>query len=357
MPVSGEMLGHGSNPPEVKNKDEVSWAKQLTTSECNKLNKNILEVVLDKDTKGAFNVSESDCAKLMQKLGLDLRAGVEVEGVQLCPNGRGIILITLKDHVKIDNYCRYDVLEVTHSGIRTSIIKPAGKRETVLKLKGVHPNTRDTVVLNYLAKFGKISNPRVQYGIFHEGPLKGMKNGDRLYKLEINMGENIGSYHIIDGNRVSIFYAGQQHTCGRCHKTSDYCKGGAIARKCEAHGGIKVDFKDYIRELWDRIGYSPQEDDLSHLENEIQQVEHFTPLKVQEFPVENFTGVCIKQFPRDMDHGNILEFLCTKGLPENEKESVDFKVNGSVIIDNLDNETVQTLYCDHHDMNKSIAWL
>ena len=101
--------GHPQNSEETE-KNNMSWAKHLSSSDCNKLNKNVLEVVLEKDLKGAFNVSESDCAKLMQKLGLDLRPGVEVEGVQLCPNGRGIILITLKDHVKIENYCRYDVL-------------------------------------------------------------------------------------------------------------------------------------------------------------------------------------------------------------------------------------------------------
>ena len=93
-----------------------SWAQLLGNSLPPSLNKNILEVVLDKDERGAFIVNDSDCAKLMRKLGLDLRPGVQVEGVQMCPNGRGVILITLKDGVDIGNFCRYDVLQVTESG-------------------------------------------------------------------------------------------------------------------------------------------------------------------------------------------------------------------------------------------------
>ena len=47
--------------------------------------KNILEVVLEKDEKGAFMVSDEDCARLLRKLGLDSRPGGQVEGVQICP--------------------------------------------------------------------------------------------------------------------------------------------------------------------------------------------------------------------------------------------------------------------------------
>ena len=100
-----------------------SWAQLLGSSIPSSLNKNILEVVLEKDERGAFMVSDTDCARMMRKLGLDLRPGVHVEGVQLCPNGRGVILITLKDNVKIEDYCRYDVIVVTESGIRSSMAR------------------------------------------------------------------------------------------------------------------------------------------------------------------------------------------------------------------------------------------
>ena len=41
--------------------------------------------------------------------------------------------------------------------------------------------------------------------------------------------------------------------------------------------------------------------------------------KEQTFSTEKFTGVRINRFPRDSDHGEILDFLCTCGLPENKK--------------------------------------
>ena len=66
---------------------------------------------------------------------------MNVEAIQICPNGKGIILITLKDGLPLDPYCRYDVFEVTESGIRAVHVKPAGKREVVISVKGLHPNT------------------------------------------------------------------------------------------------------------------------------------------------------------------------------------------------------------------------
>ena len=131
---------------------EKSWAQRLGNIETKK---NVLEVILEKDSKGAFNVTDVECARLLAKLGLDLRPGIHVEGMQVCPNGRGIILIILKDTVKAENFCRYDVLQVTESGIRSVMVKQAGKREVVMTLGGVHPNTNDSHIINYTLFFYK----------------------------------------------------------------------------------------------------------------------------------------------------------------------------------------------------------
>ena len=191
-----------------------SWAELLGSSLPSNMNKNILEVCLDKDERGAFVVSDVECSRMMRKLGLDPRPGIHVEGVQICPNGRGVILITLMENVQTESFCRHDIFEVTESGIRSTLVKPAGKREVVVNVKGIHPNTLDSTVLDYLCKFGRVVTTKVVHGVFSDGPLKGMKNGDRAYKVEVKPGENIGSYHIIDCQKVSIRYAGQQPTCG-----------------------------------------------------------------------------------------------------------------------------------------------
>ena len=76
-------------------------------------------------------------------------------------------------------------------------------------------------------------------------------------------------------------------TCGRCHNVPNLCKGGGFAKECEAKGGIRVEFTDYIKELWTRIGYSPRDDELNnHLnDEEVETVKvgaAFTPAKIRE---------------------------------------------------------------------------
>ena len=87
---------------------ERSWAQLLGSSLPSTLDKNILQVVLFKDDRGPYIVSEEDCARLMRKISLDQRPGVHVEGAQICPNGRGIevILITLKNEVQVEKFCK-----------------------------------------------------------------------------------------------------------------------------------------------------------------------------------------------------------------------------------------------------------
>ena len=99
--------GLGRKPP------QTSWAQLLGSSLPSNWDKNVLEVVLQKDERGAFIVSGEDCARLMRRLGLDPRPGIHVETVQICPHGRGVILFTLKKEVQIERFCRYEEIEVT----------------------------------------------------------------------------------------------------------------------------------------------------------------------------------------------------------------------------------------------------
>ena len=109
-----------------------SWADVLGQGLPLRNNRNILEVVLEKDFRGPFIVTEIECFNLMKKLGLDPRPGVHVLGAQICPQGRGLIYFTLKEEIDITKFCSYEVLEVTSSGIRDVNLKPAGKREVVI---------------------------------------------------------------------------------------------------------------------------------------------------------------------------------------------------------------------------------
>ena len=145
-------------------------------------------------------------------------------------------------------------------------VKPAGKRDVIVTMKGIHPNTRDDGVMDYLGRFGKIVSTRVVRPVFGEGPLKGLGNGDRVYKLELSPNKYLGTYHVIDGQRVTAKYRGQQQTCARCFGSPHLCPGKGLAKRCEQEGGMKVDFSDYIINLWDEIGYVPSQVELDQNE-------------------------------------------------------------------------------------------
>ena len=105
---------------------------------------------------------------------------------------------------------------------------------------------------------------------------------------------------------------------------------------------MRIEFTDYIVGLWKKIGYTPSNDDLDGIDKEVEKVEEvdqFTPPKMPVGDREKYAGVSIRHFPKEADHGDIIEFLCRHGVPEERKENIRIKNNGSVTIDNLDNAT------------------
>ena len=58
---------------------------------------------------------------------------------------------------------------------------------------------------------------------------------------------------------------------------------------------------------------------------------------------EKYAGVSIRQFPKETNHGDIIDFACRSGLPEEKKEEIIIKNNGVVTIRNIDNATSKLL--------------
>ena len=131
--------------------DGASWASLASKGSLKRLDKNVMEVFLEKDDKGGFNTSENDTAR--QKLGVDL--GSHCEMVQICPLGRNVIQVTLKKEVNMEKFFNKDVFEVS-SGVRVSHVRAAGQREVTLLVKGLHPQTPDSRVFEYLRCIGKV---------------------------------------------------------------------------------------------------------------------------------------------------------------------------------------------------------
>ena len=75
----------------------------------------------------------------------------------------------------------------------------------------------------------------------------------------------------------------------------------------------------------------------------------FTPLKQQAVPTSNFAGVIVKAFPKEADHGEIVELLVNAGLPESEKENINIKPNGTVTLTNLSNDVSMNLISYLHN--------
>ena len=138
----------------------ASWASLLGTNLPTKNDKNMMEIVLEKDFRGGFSASDEEVAKVLLKLGADLRPGVHIEGVQICPMGRNVIQVTLNKNVDITRFCNKEVYEVKE-GVRISQIRQSGRREVILTIKGLHPNTLDETVFGYLNCLGKVEKKKV----------------------------------------------------------------------------------------------------------------------------------------------------------------------------------------------------
>ena len=57
---------------------------------------------------------------------------------------------------------------------------------------------------NYLSKFSTVVTNKVVYCTHGEGPLRGLQNGDRAYKVEVNADTNIGTYHAIESTSGTV---------------------------------------------------------------------------------------------------------------------------------------------------------
>ena len=137
----------------------------------------------------------------------------------------------------------------------TGTIRPAGKTDVTVKIEGLDFNTPDNLVREYLSKFGTVKSD-VIYGKYDTGPFKGKYNGERKFQFHFT-GRQMGTFHLIDQNKVKVFFRGNKKTCGRCHKQAQDCPGEAIARNCALAGGDRVFLTTHMKQLWEEIGFTP----------------------------------------------------------------------------------------------------
>ena len=159
------------------------------------------------------------------------------EGVSTCPEGKLIALVTINQSVDIKKFLYRNESYIVKERIRTTRIRPAGRKDVLVTVLGLHPNTTDQAVIRYLEAHGKVSkSDKVVHHVFPGSPgstlCAGKLNGNRSHVMDIKI--PVGSYHIIDGEKVTIRYPGQEWSCARCHQPKRACPGLAIARECTA---------------------------------------------------------------------------------------------------------------------------
>ena len=212
-------------------------------------------------------------------------------------------------------------------------------------VNGLHPETKDDVVMRYLDAHGKVCRTEpVIHHVYQNGPLKGIKDGTRSYM--VNITKPLGSYHIIDDTKVSIRYRGQSRTCAKCHKSAFGCPGNGMAKDCTAD---RIFLSDAMKSHWEEIGFVPDKSvgyDITEEEGEtLVQIGKSTHDEKKD--VGSFDGVyCgIKVVGTDFEENlDELHALLTEyGLPQEKNVEDPAQFGRTVQIKDIDSEVCKTI--------------
>ena len=326
-----------------------------------RLKRNVLEIFVESDSSSYVDIPDSEINRLFTTIGIDVRS--QVEGYFRRGNK---IFAWLANGIDLNKFCRAEAIRI-NKDVKTRFIRPAGKKEVSVKNCGLDFNTPDSYVLEYIKKFGRVVSDKVIYDKYKEGPFTGKYNGDRKYSVDFtNSRFNMGTFHIIDGARVKIFYIGNRKTCARCHLTADHCPGEAQAVQCEELGGSRVPLVEHMKKLWEIIDFRPVnfELDIDDIELEtklggdvqISDKTTFSPTIKRPAPTEEdinkYAGIVISNFPLGLAKADVIKFLKKKGLPgkfDSEKVVLsDSKKCTNVEICPLESDSVKTIMSKIH---------
>ena len=306
-----------------------------------RLKRNVLDIDVEKEnTDDEMFLDQDRIAKLCSNIGMKI--DTDVEGYQISYRGKyGKIAVWCKEGIDILKFCRHEIFQVC-KGVNTKNIRPSGKPDVTVTFAGLDFNTPDTLVQEYISKFGgKLVSKGVIYAKHGEGPFKGKFNGDRKYQVDFTSATtSMGTYHYLDGERIRVFYRGNSKTCGRCHKCSTVCPGGGLARDCQEMGGERTDLIEHMKKLWEVIGFCPtsfvlpermdsQDDSVNSLGGDQEVIEKLSfprqvpPQIMSEEEKLKISTVRLTNFPLEVTEDDLVTFL---------KESVDI----SITKENLD---------------------
>ena len=144
----------------------------------------------------------------------------------------------------------------------------------------------------------------------------------------------MGSYHIIDGEKVSVKYRGQI-------RTERDCSGKAVARDCQED---RVLLSTHMGKHWQEIGFTPANTSTAmepeeDLEIDVQIGRDKIKKLIQTGPdlTQRYSSIMISGFSSDQNLIEIHQLLISQGLPESIK-CEDIEKNdrsGKLTIENL----------------------
>jgi hypothetical protein len=343
-PDGGKAEGQGRDTAPT-NIIPTSYADRLKTNVRydHRLKRNVLEITIEKSDKDArIDLEPGMVARILNSIGLDI--GNQVEGYQIFYGRVCLISVWVVQGVLLDRFCQKENIIVT-KGVVTGSIRPAGRRDVIVTFAGVDYNTPDTLIQEYIKKFGgKLMSQNVSYGRYSEGPFIGKINNERKYQVDFSDSKKkMGTYHFLDGSRIRVFYRGNEKTCGRCHHGQSECPGGGIAKECEKKGGARLLLTDHMRKLWTEINFAPTSFELPE-EAETEEVgEDVTkngdrPISDTRVPAvkkpeitaeakEKLTGLRINNLPLDMTEEEVVKFLKEHVKPGIESVNIEMSKN------------------------------
>ena len=331
-PNTNAAAASAANTTPTTTNAKMSYADRLKTNVKydHRLKRNVLEITIEKDNKDMrVEMNEELTARILKSVGIDIAK--ELEGFQVTYGRIVTISAWMSADISLERFCQKEGI-IVGQGLRTGSIRPAGKKDVTVTFAGVDFNTPDTLIKEYITKFGgKMVSQTVMYGRYKQGPFIGKVNNERKYQVDFSDSKmKMGTYHFLDGAKVRVFYRGNEQTCGLCHQGQASCPGGGISKECEKAGGQRRFLTDHMKELWTKIDFSPTTFELpENLEAEEKEdnmegdmlVNKTNVVEKREIPratKEKLTGLKINNFPSNITEEGVVKFL-----KENVKRDLD----------------------------------
>ena len=224
-----------------------------------KLKRNVLDIEVEKDNfEDEMILSAESLEKLLTKINMNIKT--HVEGYQVSfGTKKAKIEVLCKAGLDLDQFCIQESVQVKR-GVKTNFIRPAGRRDVEVTVTGLGFNTPDSLVQEYISKFGgELMTKDVIYERFGVGPFAGKVNGVRKYQVDFSKTKNkMGTFHLLEGRKIKVFYRGNRSTCGWCHEDTTKCKGAARAKSCKESGAQQVHLGDHMKKVWREVNFSPE---------------------------------------------------------------------------------------------------